>query len=285
MTFHQTQDGVLQYAQEILQNGLPPGVLMIDDGWSDCYGRWQFSREKFRDPASMLTQLHRLGFPVMLWICPFVTPDTPEYRELERRGLLVASENGLPHIAHWWNGWSAVLDMTKPAARRWLKQQLDELQALGVDGFKFDAGDSVYYPSDGINTGDEHCRAWAAFGEQYSFNEFRVTSGAGGWSLTQRLCDKDHSWGNTGLAALIPDAIVQSLTDIRFVSGHARRWRISEFLQSGTGGSGIGGAMGAGRLPDAGDAIFSRSMADLIFRKLCRSTAGSSAAQALSAGT
>ena len=217
LTFHQTQDGVLQYAQEILQNDLPPGVLMIDDGWSDCYGRWQFSREKFRDPASMLAQLHRLGFPVMLWICPFVTPDTLEYRELERRGLLVTSENGLPHIAHWWNGWSALLDMTKPAARRWLKQQLDDLQALGVDGFKFDAGDSVYYPSDGITTGDEHCRAWAAFGEQYSFNEFRVTSGAGGWSLTQRLCDKDHSWGNTGLAALIPDAIVQSLTGHSFL--------------------------------------------------------------------
>ncbi len=59
---------------------------------------------------------------------------------------------------------------------------------------------------------DAHSRAWAAFGEQFPLNEYRVTQGAGGWSLMQRLCDKDHSWGETGLAALVPNAIVQSLT-------------------------------------------------------------------------
>lgn len=79
-----------------------------------------------------------------------------------------------------------------------LKLQLDALQALGVDGFKFDAGDSIYYPTDSAVSGDEQSRAWAAFGEQYPLNEFRVTAGAGGWSLAQRLCDKDHSWGGTG---------------------------------------------------------------------------------------
>ncbi len=39
-----------------------------------------------------------------------------------------------------------MLDMTQPEACNWLKTQLDELQVLGVDGFKFDAGDSIYYP-------------------------------------------------------------------------------------------------------------------------------------------
>lgn len=217
LTFHQTQKGILHYSHAILKNGMPPGVLMIDDGWSDYYGRWRFAREKFEDPRAMLSNLHRQGFAVMLWICPFVTPDTLEYRELERQGLLVTDESGQPHIAHWWNGWSAVLDMTKPAACNWLKRQLNALQALGVDGFKFDAGDSIYYPANGNVTGDTHSQAWAAFGEQYPLNEFRVTTGTGGWSLMQRLCDKDHSWGGTGLAALIPDAIVQSLTGHPFL--------------------------------------------------------------------
>lgn len=217
LTFHQTQEGVLRYAYDILEHGLPPGVLMIDDGWSDYYGCWHFSVEKFGSPVQMLSELHRLGFAVMLWICPFITPDTLEYRELEQAGLLVTDQSGQPHIAHWWNGWSAVLDMTKPAACSWLKLQLDALQALGVDGFKFDAGDSIYYPTDSAVSGDEQSRAWAAFGEQYPLNEFRVTAGAGGWSLSQRLCDKDHSWGDTGLAALIPDAIVQSLTGHPFL--------------------------------------------------------------------
>ena len=92
--------------------------------------------------------------------------------------------------------------MTQPAACSWLKRQLDGLQAMGVDGFKFDAGDSVYYPADSVVTGDTHSKAWAAFGERYPLNEFRVTNGAGGWSLMQRLRDKEHRWGNTGLAAV-----------------------------------------------------------------------------------
>ena len=162
LTFHQTQEGVLQYARAVLENGLPPGVLMIDDGWSDSYGRWHFSREKFYDPEGMLSELHRLGFTVMLWICPFITPDTQEYRELEQTGLLVTDRDGKSYISHWWNGWSAVLDMTQPAACSWLKRQLDGLQAMGVDGFKFDAGDSVYYPADSVVTGDTHSKAWAA---------------------------------------------------------------------------------------------------------------------------
>ena len=184
---------------------------------SDSYGRWHFSREKFYDPEGMLSELHRLGFTVMLWICPFITPDTQEYRELEQTGLLVTDRDGKSYISHWWNGWSAVLDMTQPAACSWLKRQLDGLQAMGVDGFKFDAGDSVYYPADSVVTGDTHSKAWAAFGERYPLNEFRVTNGAGGWSLMQRLSDKEHSWGDTGLAALIPNAIIQSLTGHPFL--------------------------------------------------------------------
>lgn len=217
LTFNQTQEGVLKYAHSVLEHGMPPSILMIDDGWSNTYGNWSFSAERFPSPKKMLEELHQLGFKVMMWICPFITPDTLEYRDLEKAGLLVTDEKGQPHIAHWWNGWSAVLDMTQPEACNWLKTQLDELQVLGVDGFKFDAGDSIYYPEGVAVSGGEHSRAWAAFGEQYPLNEFRVTDKAGGWSLMQRLCDKDHDWGNSGLAALIPDAIVQSITGHPFL--------------------------------------------------------------------
>ena len=216
LTFHQNQSAILAYAHSLLEHGLPPGVLMIDDGWNDYYGKWTFSADAFPDPAAMLRELHALGFSVMVWVGPFITPDSLEYRNLAGERLLV-EEGGEPFLAHWWNGWSAVLDMTLAQARMWLKAQLNQLQALGVDGFKFDAGDSTYYPRSSSLPPDEHARAWARFGEQYPLNEFRVTTGAGGWSLMQRQCDKDHSWGDTGLAALIPSAIVQSLTGHPFL--------------------------------------------------------------------
>ena len=213
LTFNQTQAGVLAYARGILENGFAPGVLMIDDGWSPYYGRWRFDREKFPDPAAMLAELHALGFAVMVWACPFITPDTQEYRELEQKGLLVKTSGGEAHIAHWWNGWSAALDLQNPGAADWLRAQFRQLEALGVDGFKLDAGDPVYYPENG----DAQCAAWARFGAAWPLNEFRAAWRAGGLPLMQRLCDKHPTWDERGLAALTPCALTASLTGHPYV--------------------------------------------------------------------
>lgn len=216
LVFHQNEKDVKKYAAGILKNKMPAGVLMIDDGWSDYYGKWEFSAQKFPHAKEMLQELHEKGFYVMLWLCPFVSPDTYEFRETAAADMLVKNPDGTPFITKWWNGYSAVLDMSNPDTVKWLKAQLDRLQELGVDGFKFDAGDSLYYRADNSTckmvTPDEHSRLWAEFGQQYAFNEFRVTSRAGGMALMQRLCDKEHSWGGNGIASLIPDILMQGIT-------------------------------------------------------------------------
>jgi alpha-glucosidase len=37
LTYNQNQEDVLKYAKAIIENGLPPGVLMIDDTWHEDY--------------------------------------------------------------------------------------------------------------------------------------------------------------------------------------------------------------------------------------------------------
>lgn len=216
LTFFQSQQAVLQYARGIIDSGMPPGVLMIDDGWAQYYGQWEFHNGKFPDPKEMIKTLHDMGFHVMLWVCPFISADTVRYREARDKGLLVRTGEGKTFITEWWNGYSAVLDMTNPEAAQWLDDQLGALTDIGVDGFKFDAGDSIYYPSfEGTYepvSADEHSRRWAQFGEKYSFNEYRVSFRAGAMALLQRLCDKTHSWGKEGAASLIPDTLIQGLT-------------------------------------------------------------------------
>ena len=67
---------------------------MIDDGWAEDYGRWEFNRRLFPDPKGMIDRLHALGFRVMLWTCPFISPDSVEYKRLRDRGLLIRDAQG-----------------------------------------------------------------------------------------------------------------------------------------------------------------------------------------------
>lgn len=224
LIYDQNQADVLRYAHGIVDNGMPAGVLMIDDGWNNYYGSFRFSLEKFPDPAAMCRELHDLGFKVMMWICPFISPDSVEFRELSARGLLIKTPKmtgciGGDHesvaIREWWNGWSGVLDMTNPEAVEWLDSKLRYLMDVyGVDGFKLDAGDAMYYFEDDITyapvTPAEHSALWCRFGERFAYNEYRAAFGCTGRPLVMRLHDKAHSWDN-GVGALVPDTLAQSI--------------------------------------------------------------------------
>lgn len=40
MGYNPTEEKVLEYAKDIIDNGFPPGVLMIDHCWNEDYGTW-----------------------------------------------------------------------------------------------------------------------------------------------------------------------------------------------------------------------------------------------------
>ena len=214
--YNQNQTGVLNYASQIIKNGYPAGVLMIDDGWSDYYGKWDFNREKFPNPKEMVRELHQMGFKVMLWTCPFITPDSVEFKELRDADLLVKDSTGNSAIREWWNGYSAVLDMSHPGAVAWYDKQNQQLmRRYAIDGFKFDAGDPRFYTDEdetyGNVTANEQCRLWAEYGLKYAYNEYRACFKEGGQPLVQRLADKNHSWDNKGMKALVANQLTMGL--------------------------------------------------------------------------
>jgi alpha-glucosidase len=195
---------------------------MIDDNWQKYYGNFEFKPDKFPDPKAMTDKLHNAGFKIMLWICPFVSADSPEYRLLRSKGYLLKNKNRQPAIFNWWNGQSACYDFTNPDAVDYFVSMLKDVQdKYGIDGFKFDAGDNIFYTNsdlvcykkDAISV--DHSIAWAKIGLEFALNEYRACWKMGGEALVQRLGDKDYSWDAVSL--LIPDMIAAGLLGYAYV--------------------------------------------------------------------
>ena len=229
LNLHQNQAAILKYAHAIIDNGMPAGVFMIDDTWQEDYGIWNFHPGRFPNPKAMIDELHALGFKVMLWICPFISPDQRllYYGLKDKKSLLLEKkkptdtwENAKnPIMIPWWNGVSAELDFSSPEAVKWFNGQLDNLVAkYNIDGFKFDAADFQFYPSNSMSKGNltanAHSESYTQFGLRFPFNEYRACWKRGGQPLAQRLLDKNHTWED--LQILIPQIIVQGLNGYTF---------------------------------------------------------------------
>ena len=249
LTYHQNEKDILAYAKSMIDHGLPPGIFMIDDTWQHGYGEWYFDMRRFSDPKGMMDRLHGMGFKVLLWMCPFVSMDTPAYRRIAwgknpddvngyptKGGFLVSSKasswGGVPPPApiKWWNGVSALLDFTHPNAVAWFDEQLDRLvKDYGADGFKFDGGGVQFYAGCvGVEGGSPRTFAhdpsaspvaqsalYGRFALKYKGSEYRNGFGFAGKPVIMRLHDKAHSW--EALRRLVPDMLAAGFVGCPFI--------------------------------------------------------------------
>lgn len=236
--YYPTQEGILKYAHGIIDHGFKPGIFIIDEGWHihTGYGHWDFDFARFPDPKAMVDELHSLGFSVMLWVTPFVTPVGPKYfRSLHpligtdpesAKHIYKRTEDGEVAMIKWWNGISAILDFNNPYDCEYLGSQLQHLiDEYGVDGFKFDGGNIQQYRDISVINGsfrkdytpEQSNAAWNAFGSKYPFHELKDTFKGGGKNVIQRLHDRDHSWTDNGINELIPCAITAGLIGHPFI--------------------------------------------------------------------
>ena len=244
LTYHQNERDILAYAKSMLDHGLPPGVFMIDDTWQHGYGEWEFDARRFPDPKGMMDKLHTMGFKVLLWMCPFVSMDTPAYRRIAwgvnpddvrgypTKGGFLSDGSGETHprfktpepaSVRWWNGRSALLDFTHPNAVAWFTEQLDRLVAdYGADGFKFDAGSvDCYSIRSGCRAYDEtvsptaQSALYGQFALKYKGSEYRNAFGFAGKPVIMRLPDKKHTW--KALQRLVPDMVAAGFVGCPFI--------------------------------------------------------------------
>ena len=242
LTYHQNERDILAYAQSMLDHGLKPGVFMVDDTWQLGYGTWEFDPRRFPDPKGMVGKLHAQGFKVLLWMCPFVSMDSPAFRLLEhgkspdtckpqpRGGFHVRPGGHKAQCVEWWNGVSALLDFSHPNGRRWFVGELDRLRRdYGVDGFKFDGGGVHFYAGCVGTEGASpttiafdpsvppaaQSALYGAFALANPGSEYRNGFGFAGKPVIMRLHDKPHTW--EALRRLIPDMLAAGLVGCPFI--------------------------------------------------------------------
>ena len=215
--WHQNQEKILEYARGIVKAGYKPGLLIIDDTWQKNYGVWEFNKDNFPDAKAMMKELQDMGFLVSMWLCPYVSPDSPYlspgiFEHMENNRVIMDGDR--PRFIHWWEGYSAMLDFTQENAVKWLNEQTARLEKdYGVVGYKLDGGDAMYtgfdYPYSSLQS------MLYIDSIDNSMKEARACYKLAGQPIIQRLNDKKHSWKNNGhtlgLESLLPGIMTQGL--------------------------------------------------------------------------
>ena len=221
----QNQEKLLEYARSIVKSGYKPGLIIIDDTWQKDYGVWEFNSTYFPDPKAMMKELKELGFTVSMWICPYISPDSPKSAEYAPwifnhmdEGRII-KDGDRPRFVGWWEGYSAALDFTGTSAKKWINENTERLMRdYGVEGFKLDGGDPSYWDKD-YKDANLQSTLWIDSIDN-GLKEARSCYKLGGKPIIQRLNDKHHLWQRKGdalgLSSLLPCIMTQGLVGYPF---------------------------------------------------------------------
>ncbi|XP_070507787.1 myogenesis-regulating glycosidase-like [Chironomus tepperi] len=207
---------VEEFAQKIVDHGFNHSLIDIDDFWEDCYGSGIVNTTNFGNLKALTNKLKSQGFIVGMWTHPFINKDCqPYYDEAVANNYLVKSHNGSTETS-WWNSktnQAAHFDFTNPAALSFYRRRLEAIQRdFGIDVFKFDAGETSWYPTDPKFERDwdispsQITRAFVEMAADFGNKlEIRVGWGTQNLHVLVRMLDFDSRWtADNGLKSLIP---------------------------------------------------------------------------------
>ena len=116
---YQTQDELLQVAQEYKNRNIPLDVIVVDFFHWDKQGDWKFDKTYWPDPKKMIEEINAMGTEVMVSIWPTVSFESENYKEMLEKGLLIRTERGI-RVGMDFQGETIHIDTTNPEARKFL---------------------------------------------------------------------------------------------------------------------------------------------------------------------
>jgi len=117
-------------------NQIPCDVIYLDIDYMQNFKVFTLHSERFKDFKAMTTQLHSMGFKLVVVIDPGVKKETgyKVYEEGIKKDYFVKDENGEVYIGKVWPGDSAFPDFLRKKVRAWWGELHRNLIENGVDG-------------------------------------------------------------------------------------------------------------------------------------------------------
>jgi len=146
MTYYSAEE-TFEVAHGLRDGGFPCDVIHLDTGWfpTDWKCEWEFSAEKFPDPAQYIRQMRELGFRISLWNQPEVKEDN-KYFETACASRFLAPRVSAAAVGRLEYGKD--IDFSYPEAVNWYKRLLQGLLELGASVIKADFGEEIDMEAD-----------------------------------------------------------------------------------------------------------------------------------------
>jgi alpha-D-xyloside xylohydrolase len=206
-----------EVARRLHGEGFPCDVLHIDTGWftEDWICDWEFSPERFPDPAGFLKEMRELGFRISLWQTPNITNKNKLAPEARLKHYIAPprSHTGSSGSDFGDQAFGGVIDFSNPEAVTWYQGLLARLLEMGVAAIKTDFGEDVPVDADYVGLPGEKLRnLYALLYQRAAFEVIERVNGQGiiwarsGWAGCQRY---PVHWG--GDTACTWDGMASSL--------------------------------------------------------------------------
>ncbi|MFT3713926.1 MAG: glycoside hydrolase family 31 protein [Archangium sp.] len=110
----------------------------IDRPYATEVNTFDFNPTQFPDAGAMISNIHSAGLRLALWHTPYLAMGAEPFRS-----EALAQNFFPPTQGAYLNRWSAPLDVRKPGATTWWKQNVARYIDMGVEGFKLDFAEDI----------------------------------------------------------------------------------------------------------------------------------------------
>ncbi|KAK7407036.1 hypothetical protein VNO78_08676 [Psophocarpus tetragonolobus] len=154
---------VLEVAKTFRKKSIPCDVIWMDIDYMDGFRCFTFDQERFRNPTSLVNDLHYSGFKAIWMLDPGIKHEEGYfvYDSGSKNDVWVQKADGTPYVGEVWPGPCVFPDYTQSKVRAWWANLVKDFISNGVDGIWNDMNEPAIFkvvtktmPENNVHRGD-----------------------------------------------------------------------------------------------------------------------------------